>query len=113
MTKIIPLVRLRSETSTLSIGLKKIYEVIERSIETKSIHSDFQLRNLGKVICYNLVYMAPKEVETSELKTDAVRDIQDLYDVIMDDLLGGNMSFDFWAFEYVRNEVRPYIVVLG
>ncbi|GKF24663.1 hypothetical protein Tco_0076985, partial [Tanacetum coccineum] len=74
--------------------VQRIYEVIEGSIRTTSIHSDFQLRNLGNIIkkvAALLGIMAQKEVETPELKTDAVRAAQDLYDVIMGDFLGVDM----------------------
>nr|GEW30577.1 callose synthase 9 [Tanacetum cinerariifolium] len=76
------------------LWVERIYEVIEGSIRTRRIYSDFQLRNLGNVIkkvAALLEIMAQKEVETPELKTDAVKAAQDLYDVIMGDFLGVNM----------------------
>uniref|UniRef100_A0A2N9INZ6 1,3-beta-glucan synthase n=1 Tax=Fagus sylvatica TaxID=28930 RepID=A0A2N9INZ6_FAGSY len=71
--------------------VKQIYADIDKSIENRSIHVDFQLSKLPIVISRVTALMGIlKEVETPLLEKGAVEAVQDLYDVVRHDVLSIN-----------------------
>uniref|UniRef100_A0A2N9HBR4 Uncharacterized protein n=1 Tax=Fagus sylvatica TaxID=28930 RepID=A0A2N9HBR4_FAGSY len=71
--------------------VKQIYADIDKSIENRSIHVDFQLSKLPIVISRVTALMGIlKEVETPLLEKGAVKAVQDLYDVVRHDVLSIN-----------------------
>jgi callose synthase len=72
--------------------VERIYADIDKSIENRSIHVDFQLSKLPIVITRVTALMGIlKEVETPLLEKGAVEAVQDLYDVVRHDVLSINM----------------------
>ncbi|GAB4846294.1 Callose synthase 9 [Ancistrocladus abbreviatus] len=72
--------------------VERVYEDIQTSIEKKTIHVDIVLDKLSLVIQKVTALMGVlKEVETPELDKGAVEAIQDLYDVVVHDILSVNM----------------------
>ncbi|XP_049931927.1 callose synthase 9 isoform X1 [Nymphaea colorata] len=80
--------------------VERVFEVIDGSLSKGSIHQDLQLSKLPLVFSrLTALTGILKEEESKELTMGAIKAVQDLYDVMMHDVLSVNMSmnYDIWS----------------
>ncbi|KAM3740911.1 hypothetical protein ACB098_08G135300 [Castanea mollissima] len=79
--------------------VERIYADIQKSIEDRNIHIDFQLNKLPLVISrVTALTGILKGAETPEMEKGAVKAVQDLYDVVRHDVLSIDMRehYETW-----------------